>query len=135
MLARAAEDAEEEVMGLWLVRSAYKTEGFSCHCLLSCFSFACQLLRLTLHNNIAMVKLQNILSTALLASRAAAVSETVDLGYTKYVGKALSNGISEWLGMRFAAAPLGELRFMPPQDPPRHHKPQPADTVSGKDCM
>ncbi|KAL6866461.1 hypothetical protein ACO1O0_002572 [Amphichorda felina] len=29
--------------------------------------------------------------------------------------------------MRYAAAPLGDLRFMPPQDPPCHHEPQPAD--------
>lgn len=78
-----------------------------------------------------MVKIRRILPAALLISRAVAVSETVDLTYTKYVGKALSNGVSEWLGMRFAAAPLGELRFMPPQDPPHHDDPVPADTV----CM
>jgi hypothetical protein len=36
----------------------------------------------------------------------------------QYEGTALSNGITQWLGMRFAAPPVGDLRFAPPQDPP-----------------
>ncbi|GLB03502.1 hypothetical protein AtubIFM57258_008086 [Aspergillus tubingensis] len=42
---------------------------------------------------------------------------TVDLGYTKYTGKSLPNGISQWLGIRYAAAPTGSLRFSAPRDP------------------
>ena len=42
---------------------------------------------------------------------------TVDLGYTKYQGKSLPNGISQWLGIRYAAAPTGSLRFSAPRDP------------------
>ncbi|KAH7322600.1 putative triacylglycerol lipase [Stachybotrys elegans] len=60
---------------------------------------------------------QRILSLALLATSVTAVQETVDLGYSRYHGQALDNGITQWYGMRYAAAPIGNLRFMPPQDP------------------
>lgn len=77
------------------------------------------------------MRLQSILSSALLASTASAnLPEVVDLTYSKYQGVALSNGVTQWLGMRYAAPPLGDLRFMPPQDPPHTEEIQPADTVS-----
>ena len=41
----------------------------------------------------------------------------VDLGYASYEGRSSSHGISQRLGMRFAAAPVGEMRFAAPQDP------------------
>ena len=41
----------------------------------------------------------------------------VDLGYAKYHGVTLENGITQWVGMRFAAPPLGNLRFRAPADP------------------
>lgn len=41
----------------------------------------------------------------------------VDLGYAKYHGVRLGNGIDEFLGMRYAAPPLGSLRFRAPADP------------------
>lgn len=41
-----------------------------------------------------------------------------NLGYANYRGVVQDNGISYWLGMRYAAAPLGNLRFAEPQDPP-----------------
>lgn len=41
----------------------------------------------------------------------------VDLGYSKYQGIDLQNGINQWLGIRYAAAPIGDLRFTAPQDP------------------
>lgn len=47
-----------------------------------------------------------------------AADTVVNLGYASYRGTALSNGISQWLGMRFAAPPVGKLRFAAPQDPP-----------------
>ncbi|KAK4171816.1 putative cholinesterase precursor [Triangularia setosa] len=34
-----------------------------------------------------------------------------------YVGKVLDCGVSQWLGIRYSAPPLGELRFQPPADP------------------
>lgn len=65
----------------------------------------------------------------LVATLAAAVPEQVDLESVSYIGTALSNGITQWMGMRYAAPPLGELRFMPPTDPPSFDEPQPAQMV------
>ncbi|KAF5697149.1 cholinesterase precursor, partial [Fusarium globosum] len=48
-----------------------------------------------------------------------AVAPVVDVSYSKYRGNDLGNGVTHWLGMRYAAPPLGDLRFMPPQDPVR----------------
>lgn len=41
----------------------------------------------------------------------------IDLGYSQYEGIALSSGVNQFLGMRFAAPPLGELRFRAPAHP------------------
>ena len=46
-----------------------------------------------------------------------AVDPLVDLGYSKVQGAAQQIGITQWLGVRFAAPPLGQLRFAAPQDP------------------
>lgn len=56
---------------------------------------------------------------AVLLSRAYAIKYThvVDLGYSKYRGFKGSNSVSQWLGMRYAAPPLGSLRFRVAQDP------------------
>ena len=47
-----------------------------------------------------------------------AVEPVVSLKYAGYRGVPLANGITQWLGIRYAAAPVGPLRFAPPQDPP-----------------
>ena len=47
----------------------------------------------------------------------AAVNPLVDLGYTKYLGTAIPAGITQWLGIRYAAPPVGDLRFRAPADP------------------
>ncbi len=65
----------------------------------------------------AWLSLLAVLSATLLAP-AAAVAPVVDLGYSRYNGTALPNNVSQWLGIRYAAAPVGDLRFMPPRDPP-----------------
>lgn len=44
-------------------------------------------------------------------------SPIADLGYAKYRGVRLDAGVDQFLGMRFAQAPLGNLRFRAPQDP------------------
>lgn len=55
---------------------------------------------------------------SLLAVTAAQAVETlVELDYAKYDGVANDTGVTHWLGMRYAAAPVGDLRFAPPQDP------------------
>lgn len=50
-------------------------------------------------------------------STATNINLTVDLGYSKYNGSNMNNGVSQWLGVRYAAAPKGDLRFRAPQDP------------------
>ncbi|ORY57901.1 Alpha/Beta hydrolase protein [Pseudomassariella vexata] len=63
-----------------------------------------------------------------------AVSLSVTTGCNIYTGLALPNGISYWLGVRYAAPPIGDLRFMPPQDPPCNNEVQLA-TEHGKVCL
>ncbi|KAK8113582.1 triacylglycerol [Apiospora sp. TS-2023a] len=53
-----------------------------------------------------------------LAGLAAAVDPLVDLKYTKLQGTPLGNGATQWLGVRYAAPPVGDLRFAAPIDPP-----------------
>lgn len=65
----------------------------------------------------------------LLLSLAWAESPVVDLKYSKYRGSTGSNGVSKFLGMRYAAAPVGDLRFAAPQDPPTSTETQPATEV------
>lgn len=59
-----------------------------------------------------------------------AVDVTVYLNYSTYTGTAQTGtGVTQWLGIRYAAPPLGELRFMPPQNPAAVSSPQLADQV------
>ena len=63
-------------------------------------------------------------------SVAAAVNPLVDLGYTKYLGLAIPAGITQWLGIRYAAPPVGNLRFRAPADPVVNNTVQIANQVS-----
>lgn len=54
----------------------------------------------------------------------------VDLGYSKYQGTALQQ-VNQYLGMRFAAPPLGDLRWRAPRDPPKTTDVQNATAVCG----
>lgn len=80
-----------------------------------------------------------------------AVDVAVYLNYSTYIGTAQAEtGVTQWLGIRYAAPPLGELRFMPPEDPPVISTPQSAydhgtyclatdgassDTATSEDCL
>lgn len=41
----------------------------------------------------------------------------MDLGYAKYQGKTLGNGVNQWLGLRFAAPSIPPRRFSEAQPP------------------
>jgi hypothetical protein len=42
---------------------------------------------------------------------------SVDLGYSVYEGVVGNKSVSHWWGIRFAAPPVGDLRFRAPQEP------------------
>lgn len=63
-----------------------------------------------------------------LASGAVAVNSLVDLGYSQYNG-VNTGAVTQWLGIRFAAPPVGELRFKKPVDPLKTSEVQQADKV------
>ncbi|KAJ5209342.1 Carboxylesterase type B [Penicillium cf. viridicatum] len=44
-------------------------------------------------------------------------SPVIDLEYSQHRGISLSNGVDQYLGMRYAKAPLGNLRFRGPENP------------------
>ena len=53
----------------------------------------------------------------------------VNLTYTTYEGLRLSNGVNAFLGMRYAAPPLGDLRWRAPVEPERTEAIESARTV------
>lgn len=71
-----------------------------------------------------------LLVVVLPGTQSSSSHRDVDLGYSKYRGLSKSNNITQWLGMRYAAPPLGDLRFRAPRDPLNTTKLQIATTVS-----
>lgn len=57
-------------------------------------------------------------------------SSTVALDYATYEGIVGSNGITNYLSMRYALPPVGNLRWKAPQDPAMETGVQSATTVS-----
>ena len=57
----------------------------------------------------------------------------VDLGYSIYQGNTYNDGVSQWLGIRYAAPPTGNLRFAAPQDPIENYTLQQATKVCSKE--
>lgn len=53
----------------------------------------------------------------------------INLGYARYQGVRLEAGVDEFLGMRYASPPIGDLRFRAPQDPPANQTLQSATEV------
>jgi hypothetical protein len=60
-----------------------------------------------------------LFSLALCVQQIAAVDLVVDLGYSKYRGSEVGDGVSRWAGVRYArsASRVDGMRFMAPQDP------------------
>lgn len=54
----------------------------------------------------------------------------VDLGYTRYEGVRLQNGVDAFLGMRYAKPPVGDLRWRAPVEPEITGAVEPAVQVS-----
>ncbi|KAK5129982.1 hypothetical protein LTR08_002575 [Meristemomyces frigidus] len=64
------------------------------------------------------------------------ISTTVDLGYSKYQGLDLEPaGVKQWLGIRFAAPPTGDLRWRAPQEPPLNNSEVLPATQFGATCI
>ncbi|KAK3722785.1 hypothetical protein LTR37_002357 [Vermiconidia calcicola] len=63
------------------------------------------------------MRVSSLLTGAAVVQTVLAVSPVVHLNYTSYRGTSLPNGVTQWLGVRYAAPPVGELRFRPPQSP------------------
>ena len=74
------------------------------------------------------------LAISVLYDHCLAVDPLVDLEYIKYQGTANAGGISQWLGIRYAAPPVGDLRFAAPEDPPSNDTVQDA-TSHGPLCL
>ncbi|KAJ7848481.1 Alpha/Beta hydrolase protein [Mycena olivaceomarginata] len=60
---------------------------------------------------------QILIVAATILSTSAQSTPIVDLGYAQYQGAVSAANISHFLGIRYAAAPLGDLRFRGPQPP------------------
>ncbi|KAJ7732174.1 Alpha/Beta hydrolase protein [Mycena metata] len=54
---------------------------------------------------------------AAILCAAAQSTPVIDLGYAQYQGTVSTANISQFLGIRYAAAPIGDLRFRAPQPP------------------
>ncbi len=65
---------------------------------------------------IIMLLLLSLAFLACVARFSSAVDLVVDVEYSKCKGFT-QDGINKWLGIRYAAPPLGELRFRAPQPP------------------
>ncbi|EOD49447.1 Carboxylesterase type B [Neofusicoccum parvum] len=58
----------------------------------------------------------SLASLALLVLGARAVDPLVQLDYASYRGTPLAVGVTQWMGLPYAAPPVGDLRFAAPRD-------------------
>ena len=57
------------------------------------------------------------LPSAAASDNSTAKGPRVELEYGTYIGKSLSNGVNQFIGMPYAAPPIGDLRFRAPAPP------------------
>jgi hypothetical protein len=70
------------------------------------------------------------IANALAVTHSSKDSEpAIDLGYSKYRGVRHPGGVDQFLGMRYAQAPVGELRFRAPREPEYKYEEQDASQV------
>ncbi|KAI0148568.1 vacuolar triacylglycerol lipase [Xylariaceae sp. FL1272] len=63
-----------------------------------------------------------------------AATSSVETSCSTFTGIVGSNNVTQWLGIRYAAPPLGELRFEPPEDPSCEDETQLAN-IHGPWCL
>lgn len=68
-------------------------------------------------SRMALPLIAGLLGGLLSASPTLPKSEVIDLGYNRYQGVSLHNGVDQYLGMRYAKPPVNDLRFRAPEDP------------------
>lgn len=79
--------------------------------------------------NMALLLIAGLLGGLLSASPSLPKSAIIDLGYNRYQGVSLHNGVDQYLAMRYAKAPVNDLRFRAPQDPESFGELQDASSV------
>lgn len=72
---------------------------------------------------------------AFFGLQALAVDPLVKLNYASYKGTPLKNGVTQWLGVHYAANPEKDLRFAAPADIDIENKEYQADTVCGQESQ
>ncbi|KAJ7229551.1 alpha beta-hydrolase [Mycena haematopus] len=91
-----------------------------------------------------------VVAAAILSARCQS-APIIDLGYAQYQGVVSAANISQFRGIRYAAAPLGDLRFRAPQPPanvtgvqhvewtlstnPLETRAEPVELSSAEDCL
>ncbi|KFY15435.1 hypothetical protein V491_05684 [Pseudogymnoascus sp. VKM F-3775] len=83
---------------------------------------------------LCIVCLFGITSSLPAPSKGTILSSIVDLGYSKYEGTVLEAGVNQYLGMRYAAPPVGDLRWRAPHDPDEYSTVQDASQF-GATCI
>jgi hypothetical protein len=78
---------------------------------------------------IYLASLANALAVTHSSKDSGPGSPTIDLGYSMYRGVRLPGGVDQFLGMRYAQAPVGGLRFRAPREPEYKYEEQDASQV------
>lgn len=80
--------------------------------------------------SLALFVLLSFVEVSPLRSHRSNTSPLVDLGNAIYEGTALNTGVNQFLGIRYTAPLLDNLRWRAPQDPPHQDAIQKAQQLS-----